>query len=190
MKHRNHRHTQAKKVIKGKPAVEKIWRGIPEVEIFDNDPEMPVFIEKHRTNRVSRVENGDILTLRLGMHSRSRPVGIGAFTRECAAICVIPTMAAKEQNINALFAQPDIAPAVFMDSITLYSDTPFRLELVEGSAKLEHNCKGGALPLSNDAIVQEDDTIIISNNLQVKIPRFHTYTFDFISVQVHVVFEG
>ena len=62
MKCRKHRPTQVKKAIKGKPAVEKIWRGIPEVEIFDNDPEMPVFIEKHRTNMVSRVENGGSYT--------------------------------------------------------------------------------------------------------------------------------
>lgn len=147
MTHRKYRSASAKKRLQDKPAAEKIWRGIPEVEIYSNDPEVPVFVEKYRINRTIRVENGEMLTLRLGMHSCSRPAGIGAFSRDCVAICTIPMGTAKEQSVNALFAQPDIAPAVFMDCITLSSDVPFHLELVEGSARLELNCGAKALPL-------------------------------------------
>lgn len=125
MTHRKYRPTSAKKRLQDKPAAEKIWRGIPEVEIYDPDPDMPIFIEKHRPNRVIRVENGDMLTLRFGMHSCSRPAGIGAFSRDCVAICTIPMETAKEQSVNALFAQPEITPALFLDEQVLYSDTPF-----------------------------------------------------------------
>ena len=186
---RKYRFASAKKRFQDKPAAKKIWRGIPEVEICDNDPEVPVFVEKHRANRVSRVKNGDMLTLRLGMHSRSRPAGVGAFTRDCVAICTIPMGTAKEQTVNALFAQPDIAPAVFMDSVALRSDAPFRLELVEGSARLELNCGANTLPLDNQAIGQESDAIVIINEIREKLPKFYTYTFDYISIQVRVVSE-
>ena len=60
---RKYRFTSAKKRFQDKPAAEKIWRGIPEVEICGNDPEVPVFVEKYRVNRVSRVENGDMLEI-------------------------------------------------------------------------------------------------------------------------------
>lgn len=127
MTHRKYRSTSAKKRFQDKPAAEKIWRGIPEVEIYDPDPDMPIFIEKHRPNRAIRVENGDMLTLRLGMHSCSCPAGVGAFSRDCVAICTVPMETAKEQSVNALFAQPEITPALFLDEQVLYSDTPFHL---------------------------------------------------------------
>lgn len=189
MTHRKYRSASAKKRRQDKPAAEKIWRGIPEVEIYDPDPDMPIFIEKHRPNRVIRVENGDMLTPRLGMHSCSRPAGIGAFSRDCVAICTVPMETAKEQSVNALFAQPDIAPAVFMDCITLSSDVPFHLELVEGSARLELNCGAKALPLEDKAIGREDNTIVIVNEIQKELPKFYTYTFDFITIQVRIVSE-
>lgn len=190
MARRKYHSTSAKKRFQDKPAAEKIWRGIPDVEIYGNDPEVPVFVEKYRTNRTIRVENGDMLTLRLGMHSCSCPAGVGAFSRDCVAFCTIPMGTAKEHSVNALFAQPEITPALFLDEQVLYSDTPFHLEVVEGSARLEVNCGAKALPLDDKAIGREDNTIIIVNEIREKLPKFYTYTFDFITIRVRIVSEA
>ena len=76
-----------------------------------------------------------------------------------------------------------------MDSMALRSDAPFHLELVEGSARLELNCGANTLPLDNQAIGQESDAIVIINEIREKLPKFYTYTFDYISIQVRVVSE-
>lgn len=173
-----------------KPTAKKVFRGIPELEILDDNPDRPVLVEKHRPHRAIRVDGDDILTLHLGMHTRSRPKGIGAFSKECLGICTVPTAAAKMQSINALFLEPEIAPAAFMDSIVLWADVPFRLTLIKDSIKLEKNGPGKIWALGDEAISEVEDSLVIdTKSLAESIENYYDYTYDFITITVRVTYE-
>lgn len=170
-----------------KPTAKKVFHGIPELKVFDDNPDRPVLIEKYRPNRVIQVEYGDILTLRLGMHTRSRPSGVGAFSKECLAICAVPTTAAKTQSVNALFIEPEIAPAAFMDNLILWADAPFRLMLIKGSIKLEKNSPGESWALGDEAISEVEDSLVIdTESLAESIDSYCDFTYDFITITVRV----
>lgn len=174
----------------GKPTVEAVWAGIPlSLELSpDSTDDMPTLIDKANCSKEYSVQDGEIYTVRLGMHSN--PNGRGAFTRDSIAACSIPTESAKRQVVVALFAQQEISPAVFMDYTGLNADTPFHLEYLYRSAMLEHNNGAQELVLSDNAVSVEGNMIIISHDeLKGEIPDYCTYTYDFITVQVRVVFD-
>lgn len=134
------------------------------------------------------MKDGEIYTMRLGMHSH--PDGLGAFTKDSIAVCEIPTVISKRHRVIALFATPEIYPALFMDHVSLSAEQPCRLELIKGSAALVCNNGTKGLPLEDDAVSLEGDLVIISSSeLSDKTPDYLSYTYDFIAFQVKVVTE-
>lgn len=174
----------------GKPTVETVWAGIPlSLELSSDSTEgRPILVDKESCGKEFKVRDGEIYTIRLGMHSN--PNGLRAFTRDSMAVCTIPVTEAKGQIISAMFAAHEIYPAIFMDYVGLYADVPFSLEFMYQSAALECNDGEKGLLLSDNAISFADDMIIISHDgLKGEIPAYCNYTYDFIRVQVRVVFE-
>lgn len=173
----------------GMPTVETTWAGIPPLSLSpDSTDEMPTLIDKENCGKSYRVKDGEIYTVRLGMHSH--PDGLGAFTKGSIAVCEIPTTISKRHRIIALFATQEIYPALFMDYVSLSAEQLCRLELIRGSAALVCNNGAKGLPLEDDAVSLEGDLVIISSSeLSDKTPDYLSYTYDFIAFQVKVVTE-
>ncbi len=182
------RHYQVTKAT-DKPTLQAAWAGIPELELSpDSSEDMPTLIDKKHCGKEYRVKDGEIYTVKLGLHSH--PEGLGAFTRDSIGVCSIPTTVDKRHVLVALFAQREIYPAVFMDYVGLNADIPFRLELLHDSAALECNSGSQRLALSDKAISLEEDMLIISQDeLKDQLPDYYTYTYDYITFQVRVVFK-
>ena len=180
---------QFQEKVVDKSTVEAAWAGIPELSLSPGSTkDEPVLIDKRYYNREYKVKDGEIYTIRLGMHSH--PKGLGAFTRDSTGVCILPTISSKTHVVAGMFSQREIYPALYMDSIHLSASEPFRLELLHGSAALECNSGNGRIPLSGEAVNLKDDEIVISQGkLKDKLPDYYTYTYDFITFQVRTVFE-
>lgn len=173
-----------------KPTVEAVWQGVPLTWEVDPDSpkDAPMLFDREHCGKHYRVKDGEVYTVRLGIHSD--PSGIGVISGDSSASCVIPTTSAKRQLIMALFSVAEIYPARLMDCVCLSADVPFHLEYIYRSAMLESNNESKGLALSDSAVKLEDDLIIVSHRgLEGEIPYYCTYTYDFITVQVRVVFD-
>lgn len=175
-----------------KPKLEEARLGIPmSMELLGSpDDEFPIMADSMEYGRQFRVDDGKVYTVRLGIRSDSE--GIGAISGNSAATIFIPTIPAKEVQITATFAFKEMFPIIFADAVCLYSETEFSLEYVYGSAQLECNSiiSTKALPLDDTALEQVGDDIVIGHtNLNSLLPAHCTYNYDFISVQVKVVFS-
>lgn len=172
-----------------KPTLEAAWAGIPELSLSpDSTPDMPTLIDKKHCGKEYRIVPGEIYTVRLGMHSH--PEGLGAFTRDCIGICELPTTISNQHVLLAMFTQPEIAPAVFLDYVNLNVSIPCRLELIKGSIRLESNNSTDAIRLGDDAASIERDMIIIDHRiLESELPTCFTYTYDFIAFQIRIAAE-
>ncbi len=176
-----------------KPKLEEARLGIPmSMELLNSpDDEFPVMAGSTEYGRRFQVDDGKVYTVRLGIRSDSE--GIGAIPGNSAATIFIPTFPAKEVQITATFAFPEMFPVIFADAVRLYSETEFSLEYVYGSAQLECNniINTKALPLNDTALELVGDDIVIGHtNLNSLLPAHCTYNYDFISVQVKVVFSA
>ena len=176
-----------------KPKLEEARLGIPiSMELLGNpDNEFPIMADSMEYGRQFQVDDGKVYTVRLGIKSDSE--GIGAIPKNSAATIFIPTVPARETQITATFAFPEMFPVIFADAVRLYSETEFSLEYVYGSAQLECNSifDTKALPLNDTALEQVGDDIVIGHtNLNNLLPAHCTYNYDFISVQVKVVFSA
>ena len=90
----------------------------------------------------------------------------------------------------ALFSVAEIYPARLMDGVYLSADVPFHLEYVYRSAMLESNNGSKGLVLSDNAVCLEDGLVTIGHDgLEGEIPDYCTYLYDFITLQVRVVFD-
>ena len=77
-----------------------------------------------------------------------------------------------------------------MDCVYLSADVPFHLEYVYRSAMLESNNGSKGLVLSDNAVCLEDGLVTIGHDgLEGEIPNYCTYLYDFITLQVRVVFD-
>lgn len=173
-----------------KPTMEVAWQGVPLTWEVDPDSpkESPMLFDREHCGKCYRVKDGEVYTVRLGVHSD--PNGIGTISRDSTAVCVIPTESGKQLHIMALFSVAEIYPAMLMDYVFLCADTAFHLEYVYQSAMLESNNGSKGLLLSDNAVELRDDLVIISHcGLEGEIPGYCTYTYDFITVQVRVVFD-
>lgn len=173
-----------------KPKLEEARLGIPlTMELLNSpDDEFPVMADSMEYGRRFRVDDGKVYTVRLGI--RSDAEGIGAIPGNSAATIFIPTVPARDIQITATFAFPEMFPVIFADAVRLYSETEFSLEYVYGSAQLECNSiiSTKALPLDDTTLEQVGDDIVIGHtNLNSLLPAHCTYNYDFISVQVKVV---
>lgn len=174
----------------GMATLETVWAGIPELSFSpDSTDKMPTLIDKENCGKGYKVKDGEIYTVRLGMHSHPAS-GAGAFTKDSQAVCLIPATTSKRHLIVALFAPKEIYPAVFMDNVSLKASQPFHLELIKGSAALICNNGSSKLPLGDDAVNLDGDAILISQSaLRDMTPDYLNYTYDFITFQVMVVEE-
>lgn len=173
-----------------KPKLEEARLGIPmSMELLNSpDDEFPIMADSAEYGRRFRVDDGKVYTVRLGI--RSDAEGIGAIPGNSAATIFIPTVPARDIQITATFAFPEMFPVIFADAVCLYSGTEFSLEYVYGSAQLECNniINTKALPLNDTALELVGDDIVIGHtNLSSLLPAHCTYNYDFISVQVKVV---
>ena len=173
-----------------KPTVELAFQGIPLTCDVDPDGphDTPIVFDQEHYGKCYRVKDGEAYTIRLGIHSH--PDGIGAISKDSAAACIIPTESGTQLHIMAIFSIAELQPAMFMDCVFLSADTPFHLEYVYRSAMLERNNGSKGLVLSDDAVRLENKLVVISHyGLEGEIPAYCTYTYDFITVQVRVVFD-
>ena len=175
-----------------KPKLEEARLGVPQTMELLSSPneEMPVMADSTEYGRRFQVEDGKVYTIRLGIRSDSE--GIGAIPGKSAATIFIPTVSANEIQITATFAFLELYPAIFADAVRLCSEVEFSLEYLYGSARLEcNNATDTKALLLNDAnLEQAGDTVVIGHvNLDNLLPEHYTYNYDFISVQVRVVFN-
>ncbi len=106
--------------------------------------------------------------------------------------CYIPTVSDKLQHIVSLFLIDELYPAKYMDTIWLKAnaDRSFKIEYVYGSAALEPNNISQALPLDNSALKLENDSVMIyQHGVRDKIPNCCTFFFDFLRIQIKVIYE-
>jgi len=92
----------------------------------------------------------------------------------------------------ALFSNRETLPIPYTDLICLRSENqkPFRLEYMFGSAMLESNNNSQGFTLSNDTVHIENGILFMrQNGLNDEIPNFCSFTFDFITLQVKIVFD-
>ncbi len=170
-------------------AVEQAWLGIPTLTL---GPELaedkPTLIDSAHFERTYAVEHGEVYTVRLGLHCS--PKGQGAFTKASPAIALIPIASAPVQHLLGLFSPPQIAPAAILDGLFLVADTPFHLEIVQGSITLECSNSKNAIPLQDEVVEQRDDFLLIhSHEADSPRPEHFSYSYDFITFQVEVVAE-
>lgn len=173
-----------------KPMVQEIEAGIPlSMEKVPEDYGDPALYDKEHCGSTYIVDNQKYYQIRLGMHSCS--LGIGSMSIDSAVVCAIPTKSADVQRLMALFFIPEIYPVKFMDMIYLKAPRPFRLEYVLRSARLESNNNSGGVILGEDAVeLIDDEIVILQNGLEDLIPEYCTFNFDFLSLQVKVIFDN
>lgn len=173
-----------------KPAIEEAEAGVPlSLESCpDITDDTPILVDKKHYGNIYKVSNGGTYTIRLGMHSS--PVGVGVMNEDTALACAIPTTEDDVHKIMALFFIPELYPAQYMDVIWLQAEKPFHIEYVWGSAVLESNHDSRSLALRHDAVTEENDLLVIAQNgLDGEIPAFCTFSYDFIRLQIRVVFD-
>ena len=173
-----------------KPTMEVAWQGVPLTwEVNPDSPkESPMLFDREHCGKCYRVKDGEVYTIRLGIHSD--PNGIGVISKDSTAVCVIPTESGKQLHIMALFSVAEIYPAMLVDYVFLRANAAFHLEYVYRSAMLESNNGSKGLVLSDNAVCLEDGLVTIGHDgLEGEIPDYCTYLYDFITLQVRVVFD-
>lgn len=192
----SNRHKKAGKIVyfpglHDQPVIEVAEQSIPLTLKLcpDAADKTPTFVDQEYYKKVYTVDNGQIYTLRLGIHSSG--LGVPAMDVDTIVACYIPTVPDKLQHIVSLFLIDELYPAKYMDTIWLKTkaDRSFKIEYVYGSAALEPNNISQALPLDNDAIKLENDSVIIyQHGVRDKIPNCCTFFFDFLRIQIKVVY--
>lgn len=175
----------------GKPTVEVARQGIPLTWELDPDSpkDAPMLYDREQYGKLYQVKDGVVYTIRLGVHSD--PNGVGVISRDSLVRCIVPTASEKRQLIMAVFGVAEIAPMSLMDCVGLCAEVPFYLEYVYRSAMLESNNGAKGLVLSDNAVHLRDGLVIIGHEgLDGEIPDYCTYLYDFITLQVRVVFDG
>lgn len=173
----------------GKNAVEAARAGVPlDLKLIPGVSEdEPFLIDPNYCGKSYHVENGEIYTVKLGIHSD--PKGIGTITCDSIVACSIPTEQSKNLQITALFAFPEIQPAVFMDCVNLQAEQLFTAEYIYHSAMLQANNNSKGLVLSDDAVQIMEDMVIISHDrLEGELPKSCGFVYDFISFQIKIRF--
>ena len=160
----------------GKNAVKAARAGVPlNLKLIPGVSEdEPFLIDPDYCGKSYHVKNGEIYTVKLGIHSD--PKGIGTITRDSIVACSIPTEQSKNLQIMALFAFPEIQPTIFMDCVNL-------------QAVLQANNNSKGLVLSDDAVQIMEDMVLISHDrLKGELPKYCNFVYDFISFQVKIRF--
>ena len=174
----------------GKPTMEVARQGIPltwELDL-DSPKDAPMLYDREQYGKLYQVKDGEVYTVRLGVHSD--PNGVGVISRDSFAKCIVPTASEKRQLIMSVFGIAEIAPMSLMDCVCLSADVPFHLEYVYRSAMLESNNGSKGLDLSDNSVRLKDGLLMIGHEgLEGEIPDYCTYLYDFITLQVRVVFD-
>lgn len=193
----SNRHKKAGKIVyfpglHDQPAIEVAEQNIPLTLKLcpDAADKTPTFVDQEYYKKVYTVDNGQTYTLRLGIHSSG--LGVPAMDVDTIVACYIPTVPDKLQHIVSLFLIDELYPAKYMDTIWLKAnaDQSFKIEYVYGSAALEPNNISQALPLDNSALKLENDSVMIyQHGVRDKIPNCCTFFFDFLRIQIKVIYE-
>lgn len=193
----SNRHKKAGKIVyfpglHDQPAIEAAEQSIPLTLKLcpDAADKTPTFVDQEYYKKVYTVDNGQTYTLRLGIHSSG--LGVPAMDVDTIVACYIPTVSDKLQHIVSLFLIDELYPAKYMDSVWFKAreNQSFRIEYVFGSAVLETSHDSCSLPLSNDSVKVKDDTVIIyQDGVRDKIPNCCTFFFDFLRIQIKVIYE-
>lgn len=194
----SNRHKKAGKIVyfpglHNRPVIEKAEQGVPlTLELCSDitNDDTPTLVDREYYGTAYIVDDEKTYTLRLGIHSSG--LGIAAMDMDTAVACVIPGIPDKEQYIMGLFFIDELYPAKYMDTIWLKAnaDRSFKIEYVYGSAALEPNNISQALPLDNSALKLENDSVMIyQHGVRDKIPNCCTFFFDFLRIQIKVIYE-
>lgn len=179
--------------LHNRPVIEKAEQGVPlTLELCTDiaNDDTPTLVDREYYGTAYIVDDEKTYTLRLGIHSSG--LGIAAMDMDTAVACVIPGMPDKEQYIMGLFFIDELYPAKYMDSVWFKAreNQSFRIEYVFGSAVLETSHDSCSLPLSNDSVKVKDDMVIIyQDGVRDKIPNCCTFFFDFLRIQIKVIYE-
>lgn len=193
----SNRHKKAGKIVyfpglHNRPVIEKAEQGVPlTLELCSDitNDDTPTLVDREYYGTAYIVDDEKTYTLRLGIHSSG--LGIAAMDMDTAVACVIPGIPDKEQYIMGLFFIDELYPAKYMDTIWLKAnaDRSFKIEYVYGSAALEPNNISQALPLDNSALKLENDSVMIyQHGVRDKIPNCCTFFFDFLRIQIKVIY--
>lgn len=176
-----------------KPMMEYANPGIPlTLKPLPGDYQHPTLIDPESYDKSFIVEDQNTYTIRLGMHSY--PLNAGSMDVDTMVSCLIPAETAEAIRIFGMFFIPEIYPAIFLDTKILCTKNPsqkFRILYEQGSAMLESNNNASkGLALGHDAVmVQGDDVIILQDGIRNLIPKHCTFTYDFLTFRVRVVFD-
>ena len=173
----------------GKNAVKATRAGVPlNLKLIPGVSEdEPFLIDPDYCGKSYHVKNGEIYTVKLGIHSD--PKGIGTITRDSIVACSIPTEQSKHLRVTALFAFPEIQPTIFMDCVNLQAGQLFTAEYVYHSATLQANNNSKGLVLSDDAVQSMEDLGLISHDrLQGARRQDCKFVYVVISFQVKIRF--
>lgn len=176
-----------------KPMMEYANPGIPlTLKPLPGDHQHPTLIDPESYDKSFIVEDQNTYTIRLGMHSS--PLGAGSMDADTMVTCLIPAETAEAIRVFGMFFIPEIYPAIFLDTKILCTKNlsqKFHILYEQGSAMLESNNNASkGLALGRDAVmVQGDDVIILQDGIRDLIPKHCTFTYDFLTFRVRVVFD-
>lgn len=150
--------------------------------LLDDDSILTIF-DIHCYGRTFFVEDDGIYTVKLGvLHDMNK----GAL-EEAAMSCTMPTKAAHEQQISAVFDIPGAA-ARFKDSVVLKAARPFQITLVEGSPILERHNTPWGIHIKYESVKTDDVVTLVRTGLRKNVPNQYRAFFDTLSIQIEVRF--
>lgn len=131
------------------------------------------------------VEIGKEYLVRIYGHNNS-PKGYDRIAEDVAIQFQIPGESGRSIAVHGLIFSSNAVPSLYWDGVVFTCETPFRLEYVQGSAKIRNNGIGSeSSALLSDSIVNNWVTIGY-NELNGRIPGCYQYAF-YASIRVKVV---
>lgn len=148
------------------------------------DDNILTVIDQQYFGRAFLIGSEGIYTIKLGaFHDLNKGV-----LEEAAMFCTIPTKAAYDQQITAIFDIPE-ASARFMDAVILKATRPFSVTLIEGSPILERHGRQWGIPLKYNSVRSGDVMILDRTRLRENVPDKYRIYFDVLKIQVKVTFK-
>lgn len=165
------------------PMIEKVTMPSAPGRNITLDDNILTVIDQQYFGRTFLIGSEGIYTIKLGaFHDLNKGV-----LEEAAMFCTIPTKAAYEQQITAIFDIPE-ASARFMDAVTLKAARPFAMTLIEGSPILERHDRQWGIPLKCNSIKSGDVMMLVRTGLKENVPNKYRIYFDVLKIQIKVMF--
>lgn len=133
-------------------------------------------------NEHINVEDGETYTIRLYVNN-DNPNGYDAIGEDVTATFRLPTTVSESQTIIGYLDCPNAKPTRYLDCVTLYSDEPFYIEYLDGTAQFTNGIDQVSIP--NEVIIY-GGTKLGYETMDGKIPGGSKYSgYVTIDVKVH-----